>query len=421
MKNKILAIIAVLSLTAHQAAVAQMVPGQFIGAAGAVKGGVNQFLVVSKSEKKVVSGDDMGFKDTIKTDAQGKLQVLLLDETVFTLGPDTELVMDEYVYDPKTNDGKITASLKKGVFRFVTGKVARKKPSNMKIKLPVGTIGIRGTIGAAATDGTTALVGLLGPGENNNTDDPPGGLKVSGGDSSVEISRQGFGTLIPGPGMAPLPPFMMTPEQQIQLSVAAKAQSGGDGPGGSKKAGDESGDSSANAKGDLRETSTTNGLTNNNNALVNSAVQDGAEGGTLSQWDEIRNHFTSGSGSYASAGTGVCNGGSGGCQNGGPVSWDINMTVNFGSRQISGSMGITSSPFGTASASIGTNIDFSSLNGDATVVMSNGGIGNLSNANFNGTRLSLLDAGSPAGQMKVDLAFSNGSETANGSITANKS
>ena len=41
--------------------------------------------------------------------------------------------------------GKITARLTKGIFKFVTGNVARPAPDNMKIKVPTGTIGIRGT------------------------------------------------------------------------------------------------------------------------------------------------------------------------------------------------------------------------------------------------------------------------------------
>jgi hypothetical protein len=71
--------------------------------------------------------------------------VLLLDETVFTIGPNGDMVIDEFVYDPNNSRDKITARLQKGVFRWVTGEVARKNPANMKVTLPVGAIGIRGT------------------------------------------------------------------------------------------------------------------------------------------------------------------------------------------------------------------------------------------------------------------------------------
>ena len=45
----------------------------------------------------------------VTTKADSRLQVMLLDETVFTVGPESDMVLDEFVYDPSTNAGKITA------------------------------------------------------------------------------------------------------------------------------------------------------------------------------------------------------------------------------------------------------------------------------------------------------------------------
>jgi len=81
----------------------------------------------------------------ITTAPGGRFQLLLLDETVFTLGPNSDMVLDEFVYDPKTNAGKITASLAKGTFRFITGKIAHRDTDNVKLKIPVGDLGFRGT------------------------------------------------------------------------------------------------------------------------------------------------------------------------------------------------------------------------------------------------------------------------------------
>jgi hypothetical protein len=80
------------------------------------------------------------------------MQILLLDQTVFTIGPESELVIDEFVYDPKTNAGKLSAEITKGVFRFVSGKIAHEKPEDMNVKLPAGTLGVRGTMVAGRVD-----------------------------------------------------------------------------------------------------------------------------------------------------------------------------------------------------------------------------------------------------------------------------
>jgi hypothetical protein len=81
----------------------------------------------------------------IVTGPNGHLQTLLLDETVFTIGPNSDMVIDEFVFDPDQSLDKISARLQKGVFRWVTGKVSRKDPGQMKVTLPVGCLGIRGT------------------------------------------------------------------------------------------------------------------------------------------------------------------------------------------------------------------------------------------------------------------------------------
>lgn len=89
----------------------------------------------------------VGTGTRLTTGPTGRLVVVLPDETVFTIGPDTDVIMDEFVFDPgKDNDlKKISARLLKGFFRWVTGTVARRESANMSMKLPVGAIGIRGT------------------------------------------------------------------------------------------------------------------------------------------------------------------------------------------------------------------------------------------------------------------------------------
>ena len=101
-----------------------------IGAAAAVHGLV-QAAAPGAVGRVISSGKPVYLNDHVTTDADGRLQVMLLDETIFTLGPNSDMVLDEFVYDPATSAGKVTARVAKGVFRFVTGKVARQAPANM--------------------------------------------------------------------------------------------------------------------------------------------------------------------------------------------------------------------------------------------------------------------------------------------------
>src|SRR5579883_1865052 len=130
-----------------------------IGAAGGVKGGVKAVAPNAAVGRIVESGKEIYLNDHVTTDPNGHLQVLLLDETVFTLGPSADMVLDTFVYDPNTNAGEVSARVVRGAFRFVTGQVARAHPQNMKVGLAVGTIGVRGTVvlGETSPDFSTVI------------------------------------------------------------------------------------------------------------------------------------------------------------------------------------------------------------------------------------------------------------------------
>ena len=81
----------------------------------------------------------------VTTGPTGSMNVLLLDDTVLTIGPNSDFIVDEFVYDPSTSIEKFLATITKGVFRFVSGKMTRHDPDNWRLKTPTGQLGFRGT------------------------------------------------------------------------------------------------------------------------------------------------------------------------------------------------------------------------------------------------------------------------------------
>lgn len=186
-----------------------------VGVAAAVSGDV-RIETQGQVGQVIESGRKIYIGDTVKTDSEGRLQILLLDETVFTIGPNSAIVIDEFVYDPETADGKISAQVIEGAFRFVTGKIGHKEPKNMQVDLPTGTIGVRGTMVTGRVQGRSSMVALLGPGPNNRVGARVGRIQVSNEVNqrmqSVMVSRPGFGTTIPGDNLPPTPPAMIPTE-----------------------------------------------------------------------------------------------------------------------------------------------------------------------------------------------------------------
>jgi len=191
-------------------AVPQAPEGVQIGVAAAVHG---QVQIASNGEavgRIIESGRPIYMGDVVTTGPDSRLQVLLLDETVFTIGPDSAIVIDEFVFDPSTDDGRIGAEVVKGAFRFITGRIPHKQPQNMKVKLPAGTIGVRGTMVAGRVIGAESMVVLLGPGPNNRIGARPGAIDVSNAVDDVMhtvlVNQPGYGTTIGGFNAAPTAP-----------------------------------------------------------------------------------------------------------------------------------------------------------------------------------------------------------------------
>lgn len=190
-----------------------------IGVVAASKGSVK---IDSKTQAGRIAqtGEPVFIGDTVSTDSEGSLQILLLDETVFTIGPNSAIVIDKFIYDPASQTGQVNAKVVKGVFRFVTGKIARKKPSDMRVDLPSGSIGVRGTIVAGETVGQKSTVILLGPGAKTNTQHRIGQITVGNGNKEVTVTRPGFGTVIDGPGGAPSNPYQIPAAELSRITTA---------------------------------------------------------------------------------------------------------------------------------------------------------------------------------------------------------
>jgi hypothetical protein len=114
----------------------------------------------SAATRTVVLGDTLIFRERVETRGEGLVQILLRDGSTFTVGANSDLVIDEFVYDPSAGSGRLVASFGKGVARFVGGKLS-KSVGGVTVKTPVGTIGIRGGIANLSVAGNAGRFSLL--------------------------------------------------------------------------------------------------------------------------------------------------------------------------------------------------------------------------------------------------------------------
>lgn len=156
-------------------------------APGGTVTGNNEVMVVGSS---VLPGQ------RLRTDANGQLHLLFLDQSALTLGPDSELTIDEFRFDPATRQGQIRLGLAKGVVRVVGGQIS--KNTATVIATPHGKLELLGGIALAETNSDrTSGIFLFGQqmrATSNNGD-------------TTTVTRPGFGVDLSGTAMStPRPP-----------------------------------------------------------------------------------------------------------------------------------------------------------------------------------------------------------------------
>jgi hypothetical protein len=154
---------------------------------GAIAGNVRTLFI----------GNDVFKDERISTDANGRAQLLFLDQSAVTVGPNAELTIDRFVYDEKSKLGTLAVQASRGVLRFVGGDIS--KQQEVLIRTPTSLIGIRGGINLIQVDqdGGTQAIFMFGAQMT---------VTASQGGQTQTVIRPGFGVRV-APGQPPSAPF----------------------------------------------------------------------------------------------------------------------------------------------------------------------------------------------------------------------
>ncbi len=98
--------------------------------------------------------------ERIASSAQGRGQILFVDETTLSLAPNTTIVLDRFVFNPD-GSGQMGLRLTEGALRFIGGTLSRGQEAT--VATPTATIGIRGSSALVIhSGGTTTAIFLAG-------------------------------------------------------------------------------------------------------------------------------------------------------------------------------------------------------------------------------------------------------------------
>ncbi len=154
-------------------------------------------------ERSLALGVEIHAGDTIRTRAATRVEIVFADGTKLTLGDDSSLTVDAFVYGGAQAPGEALFSLTAGVFRAVSGHIAALSGAPLRVRTPIATIGIRGTEFWGRQTADSLLVALLGG----------KGVYLENGAGRVEIAEVGFAVTVASAAEAPSAPFCLTAAQ----------------------------------------------------------------------------------------------------------------------------------------------------------------------------------------------------------------
>ena len=90
-------------------------------------------------------GDRVYREDVLTTGPDGAVGITFDDNSMMSLGPNSELALDQFSFDRTTHQGSFDSSLRKGTLAVKSGQIVQETPEAMHIRTPAMILGVRGT------------------------------------------------------------------------------------------------------------------------------------------------------------------------------------------------------------------------------------------------------------------------------------
>ena len=114
-----------------------------IGIIKSVSGDV--YLTNMTSSIKAVPNMRLNQGDSIRTGPKSQAGLIFEDDTVVSLGSNSEMAIEQFLFDPAKKNLSFITTLVKGTFSFISGQIAKLAPDQVKLETPDATLGVRGT------------------------------------------------------------------------------------------------------------------------------------------------------------------------------------------------------------------------------------------------------------------------------------
>jgi hypothetical protein len=92
-----------------------------------------------------VSGTRLQISDHVTTAPGASAAIVFRDGTLLTLGSGADILLRDYVFEPKQDKFAFSLYLAKGSAIYESGKIGKLSPQSVDVETPSATVGVRGT------------------------------------------------------------------------------------------------------------------------------------------------------------------------------------------------------------------------------------------------------------------------------------
>jgi hypothetical protein len=172
---------------------------------------------IMRSGKSTTASKGAGIEmnDTVNT-TKGKVGITFADDTKVEVNENSKLVIDDFVYDPKSSKGgKLAMKFAQGTVRYASGAIAHNNPNAVALNTPTATIAVRGTDFTATVDEIGASTVILLPScprgwADVDRDCKTGVIDVITDAGMVTLNKPFEGTKVLTRGMPPMKPTILS-------------------------------------------------------------------------------------------------------------------------------------------------------------------------------------------------------------------
>ena len=148
MMVRVFACLALLGSTAASPALAEI---------GRIKSAIGPASIMrGASSIPAAVGEDLMPGDFLETGKDGRISLTFIDDTRFSVGPDSRIALAKFDYDRTTEKGSFIAKVERGSVAVVSGRIAKTRCGGqesaaqsscggMEVQTPKSTLAVRGT------------------------------------------------------------------------------------------------------------------------------------------------------------------------------------------------------------------------------------------------------------------------------------